>query len=160
MKRIILIVLSIITVFSLSSCGKEKSAQERANEAVSKANEIVSTTKKDMSKIENITDAQKKFFDSIGKSEKGKKYVAYLDVENYLVQYYCEYSGQKINKVTCYRYIKNQDIFNGIKLASESSKTVTVNDEAMCVIIDMTESYKDKTFDELKNELTKYTAVK
>ena len=167
LKKITLATLSLFLLTSLSACSKKDETpqsseygSDAAGEAVSKIDEMKSTSVKDTTKLENLTDAQQKYIDSFGKTEKNKKIVAFIDTTSFSIFYYCEFESGKLTSAVCYRFAKLESLYKSFKNATRAGDSVVLTDNTMCLSDDETEKYKGVSYDEMLKNLEKYTLVK
>lgn len=162
MKKLVFAFLILCLLLGFSSCkigddSERRKIPEEAKEIASQIEEL--NTKKDSSVLENLTDEQKKFFDSIGHSSQGNKLVVYNDTINYTLSYECEFENGVVSKVTSYHIIKNQSYFNALKAGINKKSEATVDEKNKVIMADKTNEYKAKTYDEMLKELSEYTVV-
>lgn len=163
MKKLISVLLLLSVVLCFSSCKKEeevKSEREIPKEAEQIAHQLEElATNKDPSVLENLSEPQKKYFDSIGETDEGKKLVAYSDTVHYTLVYECKFKDNVVSSVTVYRIIKNDAYFNAIKSGINAKSEATVDKKNKVIKADKTKDYKSKTYDEMVKEFSKYTIV-
>lgn len=161
MKKFVSALLLIAVVFSFTSCKTEEDTEreipEEAKEIASQIEEL--GTRKDASVIENLTDSQTAFIDSLGQTAEGAKLIAYSDTENYTLVYSCEFKDSVAAKVMSYHIVKNDSYFNALKAGINAKSAATVDEENKIIKADKTNDYKSKTYDEMLKELSKYTVV-
>ena len=119
-----------------------------------------STSVKDTTKLENLTEAQQKYVDSFGKTEKNKKIVAFIDTTSFSTFYYCKFESGKLTSAVCYRFAKLESLYKSLKNSVRQSGKVVMTDNTMCLSDDETEKYKGASYDEMLKSLEKYTLVK
>ena len=167
MKRPAALIIAAVMVLSLAACSKKAETpqsteygSDAAGEAVSKIDEMKSTSVKDTTKLENLTDAQQKYIDSFGKTEKNKKIVAFIDTTSFSTFYYCKFESGKLTSAVCYRFAKLESLYKSFKNATRAGDSVVLTDNTMCLSDDETEKYKGVSYDEMLKNLEKYTLVK
>ncbi len=162
MKRLIPFFLLTLILFCFCSCkigesGKREEVPDEAKEIASQIEEL--NTRKDSSVIENLSDEQKAFFDSIGETVVGSKLVAYSDSEKSTLVYHCEFKNNVISKVTLYHIVKNDSYFNALRAGINANSEAEVDEENKVIKTDKTKQFKSKSYDEMKKEFSKYTLV-
>lgn len=162
MKRLIPFFLLVLILFCFCSCkigedGKREEVPEEAKEIASQIEEL--NTKKDSSVIENLSDEQKAYFDSIGETVAGTKLVAYSDSVNYTIVYECNFKDNVVSGVTVYHLVKNDSYFNALKSGINAKSEATVDNKNKIIKADKTNDYKSKTYEEMLKELSQYTVV-
>lgn len=164
MKKLVSLLLVFVALLSLSSCkiGEDKEGQreevpEAAKEIVSQYEEM--NTRKDPQVIENLSDEQKEYFDSISEIGESKKFVAYTDNVNYTLVYSCEFENNVVSKVMSYHIVKNDAYFNAISAGIDSRSPATVDKENKVIKADKTKEYASKTYEEMEKEFSQYAFV-
>ena len=167
MKRTAALIMAAVMALSLAACSKKAETpqsteygSDAAGEAVSKIDEMKSTSVKDTTKLENLTEAQQKYVDSFGKTEKNKKIVAFIDTTSFSTFYYCKFESGKLTSAVCYRFAKLESLYKSLKNSVRQSGKVVMTDNTMCLSDDETEKYKGASYDEMLKSLEKYTLVK
>ena len=161
MKKLVSVLLLLSVVLCFTSCkDEEEQGREVPEEAEYLAQQLEELApNKDSSVIENLSDSQKKYLDSIGETVEGTKLVVYSDAVNYTLVYECEFKDNIVSKVTLYHIVKKDAYFNALKAGINAKSEASVDEENMVIKADKTNEYKSKTYDEMLNELSKYTIV-
>lgn len=181
MKKFVAFLLSFVLLFSLASCkiadssssgkkdgdSKEKttvSAQkgEKDNADKDSKNTQNGSTKKtttvDYSRvIKKLNRKEKAFVEKFGKSEEGKKYVAFFgdDFETQFIV--AEFTKDKVSSVKNYRFFKDDSKYEAYKLLAEKlPHDFTVHEDEKCIEQKQTKQYRGKTYDEMVELLHGY----
>lgn len=164
MKKLISFLLIFCTLLALSSCKIGEDKEREREEVIEDAKEIVSqfeekNTRKDPQVIENLSEEQEQYLDSLGETSEGTKLVVYTDTVNFTHVYSCEFKDNIVSKVTSYHIVKSDSYFNVIKAGIDSRSPATVDEENKVIKADKTEKYKSKTYEEMKKEFYQYSFV-
>lgn len=162
MKRFLSIFLAVAAIFSLAACSKNNGSEygdDDVGKALSKFNEENSSTKKDPTVLEGLSDEQKEFAEGLGFCEDDKKIVAYYDTTNYAIYYVFDFKDGKTTKATYYNLVKSYAMFEGLVKAVNGKSEASFSKEERCMIDDKTEKFADKTYAEIIELLKDYTLV-
>ncbi len=162
MKKITAALLVTLMLFSLTSCkigeDGQRDISDEAKDIASQIEQLATT--KDTSVIENLSEPQKKYFDSLGKTIEGTKLIVYSDSVNFTVVYVFEFVDNKVTKTTTYHLIKNDTYFNVISAGIDAKSKATVDEKNKIIKAENTNEHKDKTYEVILKEFSQYTVVK
>lgn len=180
MKKLAAILLSIVLLLSLASCKvsvgsneKGKADSDSKNSATASAQKAEegkdgsedagnaskkSTTTVDYSKvIKKLNRKEKAFVEKFGKSEEGKKYVAFFGDEFETQFIVAEFTKDKVSSVKNYRFFKDDSKYEAYKLLAEKlPHDFTVHEDEKCIEQKQTKQYRGKTYDEMVELLHGY----
>ena len=164
MKKFISVLLVFCALFTLASCKIGEDKEREREEVLEDAKEVMSqfeeaNTRKDPKVIENLSEEQKEYFDSLGETAEGTKLVAYTDTVNFTHVYSCEFKDNVVSKVISYHIIKNDAYFNVIRAGIDARSPATIDKENKIIKADKTEEYSSKTYEEMKKEFSQYSFV-
>ena len=164
MKKVISFFLVPIILLCFSSCKIGKDKERDRQEVIEDAKEIVSqfeeiNTRKDPAVIENLSEEQMEYFESLSEFGEETKFVAYIDTKNYTLVYTCEFQDDIVSKVMSYHIVKNEKYYNAIRAGIDASSPATVDEKYKAIKADKTEKYKAKTYEEMKKEFPNYSFI-
>ncbi len=165
MKRFASLLLVLLFALNLTSCqigrknGKKDSAEHNVSSAVSASKEEhkLSTTVDYSYVLKELNRKERKFVDSLGVTEKGKKIVAFFgdDFETQVIV--AEFKDGKVNSAKDYRFYEKESNFEAYKFIAENNKNgFTVHEEEKCIEQNEIKRYRGKTYDEMLELLHGY----
>lgn len=179
MKKIAAILLSIVLLLSLASCKITENSASGKKDGDSKENTTVSAQKGeesnenggkgsngetnnkttvDYSKVlKKLNRKEKALIEKFGKSEEGKKYVAFFgdDFETQFIV--AEFTKGKVSSVKNYRFFKDDSKYDAyVILAEKLPHDFTVHEDEKCIEQKQTKQYRGKTYDEMVELLHGY----
>ncbi len=176
MKKLAALLLIPALLITMASCKVNSSKSDSKNDG--KNDKTVSqsadakdggttkeTTTVDYSKVlKDLNRKELKFVEDLGKTEKGKKMVAFFgdDFETQFIV--AEFKDGKVSLVKNYRFYKDENKFEAYKILAENDKKnkngFVIHEEEMCVEQTETRKYRGKTYDEMTELLHGYDYMK
>lgn len=171
MKKFIAILFVPLFVLSLASCQvNHKSGNADDKENADKTSSVQNdnggsaqggtkpSTTVDYSKVlKKLNKKETKFVDSLGKTEKGKKIVAFFGDEFEIQFIVAEFKDGKVSKVKNYRFFEEDSKYQAYKIIAEHGETGFVDHEnEKCIEQIETKKYRGKTYDEMVELLHGY----
>lgn len=162
MKKLFSLLLIALVVLSFASCkvNSKKSDESQSTTAASNSNSQENSTKTTINYsgvLDELNRKERKFVDSLGETEKGKKIVAFFgdDFETQFIV--AEFEDGKISSVKDYRFFKDESKYEAYKILAEKSETGFIDhEEEKCIEIDETKKYRGKTYEEMQEVLAAY----
>lgn len=181
MKKLTALLLIPVILITLASCGKGDSSKSDSKKDSGKGNSVSQaadekgkdkdnkdnkesakeSTTVDYSKVlKDLNRKELKFVDSLGKTEKGKKIVAFFgdDFETQFIV--ADFKDGKVSLAKNYRFYKDKNKFEAYKILAENDKKnktgFVIHEKEMCVEQTETRKYRGKTYDEMVELLQGY----
>lgn len=158
MKKLLALLMIPVLALSFASCTVNKKNGDGKKDTAEKTTVNAASDKKDGNKttvdysnvLKELNRKEKKFVDSLGVTEKGKKIVAFFgdDFETQFIV--AEFKDGKISLVKNYRFFKEESKYNAYKIIAESTNLGFVDhEEAKCIEQTETKKYRGKTYDDM-----------